>query len=330
MLWNQAGDRDVPLRARVFLAAVAALLIASAIQSPSAEAQVACVFTPSFETLRQQIPAVVGGCLENERVDTATGDAQQRTGGGILMRRGALNWVAFTNGLTTWLSGPDGVISRPASGRFDWEPLSAPPTVPDEAAAPAGGPTALVASALPTALPADPLVALPGPASATTLGTPRVDIAAALRPAYDLLTQANRLGSEYRAAAERIGVKAEVGDLPSNVLGSFRPHDYLITISSRVEREDDRVVATVLAHEITHARQAHDRPGVFSQDECVQREVEAFTAQVKLWDTFNRGSGRTDLERYFSELLALYNRAGTTGLRLLVEQSDGYQQECQL
>ena len=320
------------MRARVFLAAATALLIiiTSAIQLPSAEAQVACGFTPLFETLRQQIPAVVGGCLENERVDPATGDAQQRTGGGILMRRGAVTWVAFTNGVTTWLSSPAGLVSRPAGERFDWEPLSAPPTVPDAPAVPAGDPTALVTGVPPTAAPADPLVALPGPASATSPSAPRFEIAAALRTGYDLLTQVNRLGAEYRAAAERIGVKAQVGELPRNVLGSFRPHDYLITISPRVEREGDRVVATVLAHEITHARQAHDRPGVFSQDECVRREVEAFTAQVKLWDTFDRGAGRTDLERYFSQLLTFYNREGSSGLRRLVEQSDGYQQECQL
>ena len=91
---------------------MAAILIASAIQSPSADAQVICVFTPPFEALRQQIPAIVGGCLENERVDLTTGDAQQRTGGGLLMRRGAVNWVAFTNGLTTWLISPDGLASR--------------------------------------------------------------------------------------------------------------------------------------------------------------------------------------------------------------------------
>lgn len=320
----------MPLRARIFLAAAAALLIASAIQSPSAEAQVACVFTPPFEPLRQQIPAIVGGCLENERVDPATGDAQQRTGGGLLMRRGAVTWVAFTNGLTTWLISPAGVVSRPAGDRFDWEPLAAPPTVPDAPAGTAGGLTTLVTSALPTAAPADPLMALPRPGSATSPGAPRFEIAAALRSGYDLLTQVNRLGLEYRDAVERIGVTAQVGDLPRNVLGSFRAHDYLITISPRVEREDDRVVATVLAHEITHARQAHDRPGTFSQDECVRREVEAFTAQAKLWDTFDRGAGRTDLERYFSQLLAFYNREGTAGLRRLIEQSDGYQQECQL
>ncbi len=320
----------MPLRERVFVAAVAAFLITGASQSPSAEAQVACGFAPSFETLRLQIPAVVGGCLENERVDPATGDAEQRTGGGILMRRGAVAWVAFTNGVTTWLNGPGGVVSRPAGDRFGWEPLSVPPTVPDEPVVLAGDPTALVSNVVPAAAPADPLLALPGPAPATSLGAPRFEIAAALRSGYDLLTQVNRLGAEYRATAERIGVKAQVGELPRNVLGSFRSHDYLITISPRVEREGDRVVATVLAHEITHARQAHDRPGVFSKEECVRREVEAFTAQVKLWDTFDRGPGHTDLERYFSQLLAFYNREGSSGLRRIVEQSDGYQQECQL
>jgi beta propeller repeat protein len=81
-----------------------------------------CAFTLGFKALRDQIPGVVGECLENEWHNAQNGDALQQTSGGLLAWRKADNWTAFTNGSITWLNGPCGLQTRPNVGPFyNWE-----------------------------------------------------------------------------------------------------------------------------------------------------------------------------------------------------------------
>jgi beta propeller repeat protein len=81
-----------------------------------------CSFTLGFKALRDQIPQVVGECLENEWHNADNGDALQQTTGGLLAWRKADNWTAFTNGSITWLNGPCGLQTRPNAGPFySWE-----------------------------------------------------------------------------------------------------------------------------------------------------------------------------------------------------------------
>jgi hypothetical protein len=85
----------------------------------------------------------------------------QRTAGGLLVWRQADNWTAFTNGITTWINGPEGLAARPNAGPlFPWEaatpaaaaPAAAPPPVvvvvapPEPSPEPASGLTPALAS----------------------------------------------------------------------------------------------------------------------------------------------------------------------------------------
>src|SRR5215213_8608866 len=106
----------------------------------------ACEFKLGFKALRDQIPVVVGACLENERFNADNGNVEQRTSGGLLVWRKADNWTAFTDGSTTWLSGPLGLQSRPNGERFAWEASAGP------------GPTPATGAAIPPG--AEPLVRL--------------------------------------------------------------------------------------------------------------------------------------------------------------------------
>ena len=93
-------------------------------------AQSDCTFTLGFKAVRDQIPDIVGNCLENERFELATGNALQSTSGGLLAWRKTDNWTAFTDGATTWINGPQGLVSRPNAGPlFSWE-TAAPPSQP--------------------------------------------------------------------------------------------------------------------------------------------------------------------------------------------------------
>jgi hypothetical protein len=100
-----------------------------------------CQLTGGFKTLGEMVPEV-GPCLEDARVEAATGNTLQRTAGGLLVWRPVGNWTAFTDGFHTWLNGPFGLQQRLATERFDWEEALAP--------APAAAPAPAPASCAPT------------------------------------------------------------------------------------------------------------------------------------------------------------------------------------
>src|SRR3712207_3805281 len=114
----------------VWLLLVAVALAVSVVPAPAFTSQATCTFTLGFKALRDQIPDIVGDCLEDERFNPENGNAEQRTTGGLLVWRKADNWTAFTNGQTTWIMGPQGLVSRPNAGPlFPWEappPATAP------------------------------------------------------------------------------------------------------------------------------------------------------------------------------------------------------------
>lgn len=85
-----------------------------------------CEFRLGFKTLRDLIGHdIVGECLENEHYN-AIGDSNQRTTGGLMAWRKADNWTAFTDGYRTWINGPNGLVMRLNTERFEWEADYAP------------------------------------------------------------------------------------------------------------------------------------------------------------------------------------------------------------
>jgi hypothetical protein len=87
----------------------------------------ACQFTLGFKTLHDLDPQDIGDCTDNQ-ASAPNGDAQQHTTKGLMVWRKADNWTAFTNGYTTWINGPNGLVSRLNSDRFPWE--AAAPSAP--------------------------------------------------------------------------------------------------------------------------------------------------------------------------------------------------------
>ena len=80
-----------------------------------------CQFILGFKTLRDLIGhEIVGDCLESEYWNEI-GDSNQRTTGGLMAWRKADNWTAFTDGYRTWINGPNGLVMRLNTTRFDWE-----------------------------------------------------------------------------------------------------------------------------------------------------------------------------------------------------------------
>lgn len=133
--------------------AVALLLIGLVLAWPATTLaalahQAECSFKLGFKALHDLIPDVVGDCIGDEYWNDV-GDSNQFTARGLLAWRKADNRMAFTNGTTTWINGPYGVVSRPNGGPlFPWESRS--PTTPP-AAQPAPQPSPAPAPAAPPA-----------------------------------------------------------------------------------------------------------------------------------------------------------------------------------
>lgn len=86
-----------------------------------------CQFPHAFMVLRDLIgPDVVGVCLDDQEF-ASNGDAEQRTTNGLLVWRRVDNWVAFTDGHQTWVSGPFGLEVRLNNERFPWESTAVVP-----------------------------------------------------------------------------------------------------------------------------------------------------------------------------------------------------------
>jgi len=80
-----------------------------------------CQFPHAFTVLRDLVgPEIVGACMDDQTF-AANGDAEQRTTNGLLVWRRIDNWVAFTDGHRTWVSGPYGLEVRLNNERFPWE-----------------------------------------------------------------------------------------------------------------------------------------------------------------------------------------------------------------
>jgi hypothetical protein len=79
-----------------------------------------CQYIRDFKRLHDLIPDTIGGCT-SRRTFAANGDVLQYTANGLIVRRKADNWTAFTDGHLTFIDGPRGLVSRPNSERFNWE-----------------------------------------------------------------------------------------------------------------------------------------------------------------------------------------------------------------
>ena len=97
-----------------------------ALMGASTVAAADCQFVLGFNTLRDLIGHdIVGECLENEHYNEI-GDSVQQTTGGLMAWRKADNWTAFTDGYRTWINGPNGLVMRLNTERFEWEADYAP------------------------------------------------------------------------------------------------------------------------------------------------------------------------------------------------------------
>jgi len=144
-------------------------------------------------------------------------------------------------------------------------------------------------------------------------------------------SKGRKLGDQFRETVETTGVRLTVGGLPRGTYGATRAATNTITIAQASLGEDVRAVASVMAHELTHASQIYQGQG--GTRDCVRMEVQAFGFEAIVWSSFwigGLGPSRTPLERQLNTILAIVLLEGEPGLYKFVVDSPGYQQECAL
>ncbi|HEY3115957.1 MAG TPA: Hint domain-containing protein, partial [Chloroflexota bacterium] len=102
------------------LAGLLAILTLAAAPAPGTVNEALCQFQLGFAAIHDQLPSIVGDCIDNE-ANAANGDSLQHTTAGLLAWRKADNLAAFTDGTNTWVNGPDGIQERPNADRFPFE-----------------------------------------------------------------------------------------------------------------------------------------------------------------------------------------------------------------
>jgi hypothetical protein len=106
------------LRALVMASVV---MLASLGAGPAWAQTTSCQLGPIFVMLRDQVGRDRVGECTGPVVRNEAGDMTQPTTRGILTLRSTDQVVAFSDGQTTWLFGPNGLESRPSGSRLAWE-----------------------------------------------------------------------------------------------------------------------------------------------------------------------------------------------------------------
>jgi hypothetical protein len=167
--------------------------------------------------------------------------------------------------------------------------------------------------------------------------TPDLQIAPELGEAWNAMISIQReilpgkpLGPVLGGIAIRTGVPMVTAPLPAEVLGGYNQVEKVIRLNTSILDEDPRAIATVLAHELTHAQQ--DWEGRSIQDQCVVLEQEAFANGAVVWSELWNGAppSRTALETELTRMALLWVTEGDPGIYKLVVDEPGYQRQCNL
>lgn len=142
------------------------------------------------------------------------------------------------------------------------------------------------------------------------------------------------LGADYARIARDTGVRMEFG-VGMGAIGDHWSSKNRIRVTERLWGEDDRVLAAILAHELTHARQGLTRDVETWRENphghCIDVEVEAFRAEARAWSILRQQAGEPLTSGYARTLDGLLSVVGLNDeakLRDYVMYGRGYDRTC--
>ena len=309
---------------------VLALIVTGALASPTLAAAEAPPFCDAAETphfafgfadLKAALGDTMGAPTECEHPNSANGDTLQQTTTGLAIYRKSANTPEFTDGWNHWALEPAGIVAwsgggdapvaatAPAApGPVPWgdvDPQS-PPVVAQQPRPASAAPVAPPPAANPrTPAPDDPLPA-PSGTQCLDLGSGLcVNAEADLAETVSLVSH-SKTASNFVNTAARGGYVIHWGDLPTDVLGLFRPGPHDVVMSNVLKNYPvvDRV--PVLAHELTHVSDWTTNSGLLqTSNGCLSTEIHAFHTEASMWQEVSGGQAKpaNDLEREFTMIV---------------------------
>lgn len=89
--------------------------------------------------------------------------------------------------------------------------------------------------------------------------------------------------------------------MPSDIAGLYSARRRWIAINVRWRDADPRAIATLLSHELSHARDFFGQKPIWTSSGCFETEQIAFRAQAQVWEAFFGAAGKSgvvnDLDR---------------------------------
>jgi hypothetical protein len=232
-------------------------------QSPS--------FTFGFADLKSALGYIMGDPIECEHPNSANGDTLQQTTTGLAVYRSATNSPEFTDGWNHWALAPQGVIAWSGA-----DTPESPGAQPVQIGAPAA---ATGAASTPRAVPAPPAA------------TQCVEIGGGtcLNAANDLADTVQLLASSKTAnlllaRAAQAGYDLRYGNLPTDVLGLFRPASRDVIVSNDLREFPSVDRGPVIAHELQHVSDwLAEGARVATPEGCIATEANAFHTESAVW-----------------------------------------------
>ncbi|TAK35406.1 MAG: hypothetical protein EPO21_06030 [Chloroflexota bacterium] len=236
---------------KMSMVAIALTLLLAGTASAEPEPQ----FKFGFKFLADQIPDVVGMPLENEFFDPIDGISHQETSTGMLIWRKADNWLAFTDGVRTWIHSASGIQVQNGDGTLveqTLEPPSAVPVTQAVQAAPATSPPPRTTASAGSVLDNNLIVSWYGNPNTGAMGVlgqfEGADLAARLQRqanAYAGLTDKNIL-----PAYELIAVVAQASP---GVDGLWRRRETTEIMDSMLQQARDNGFVLILDVQVGHS-----------------------------------------------------------------------------
>jgi hypothetical protein len=140
----------------------------------------------------------------------------------------------------------------------------------------------------------------------------------------------DQFGNSYVTVIKANGVTFEIAPLPPDIYGRYARQPRRALLSTRRLDEDATVLASIIAHELRHARDGDLLAFGLIPDDCVEREAGAFEAQARVWRALWTGdlSTGTTIETGITRMTQRYEAEGLDGLRAMVRGMPLYQREC--
>jgi hypothetical protein len=117
------------------------------------------------------------------------------------------------------------------------------------------------------------------------------------------LVNNSKIASGFLKTAARSGYVIHWGDLPTDVLGLFRPGPHDVIMSNLLKSYPVLDRAPVLAHELTHASDWTANSGLLETSAgCLSTEIHAFHTESATWLELagDQAKPANDLEREFN------------------------------